>query len=143
MAAVRLNDSTEIASGNGTPADAWVAAAIARECALLEKSRRHFVREPNEECLHHVRTSGRRLRSLLEDVATVARAKRLAKSIKRAARYTDEARDAGVMRDLLGACLDEEESGAAAPLLRSLGKRERRARRSARKELRGMRFRVS
>jgi hypothetical protein len=128
---------------SGAPAEAWIDGAIANERALLEHHRKQFVHEPSRERLHAVRTTARRLRSLLEDVAGAHERRGLAKRVKRTARYTDEARDAAVLRDLLERTVDAAECDAARAFLRSLKKRERTATRFARKALRRLRFEES
>jgi CHAD domain-containing protein len=117
----------------------WAGDEIARETKVLTRARRRFLREPNSKHLHDVRTAGRRLRSLLEDVATLAPMKRLARFVKRAARSTDTARDAEVSSALLERSLDPAEREAAQPLQSALQKRARTATKSARKRLRRMR----
>ncbi|HTX59540.1 MAG TPA: CHAD domain-containing protein [Verrucomicrobiae bacterium] len=121
------------------PAVAWADAEIARERENFERARRRFVHEPGEERLHDVRTAGRRLRSLLDDVAAIADLPRLRAFVKSSAECTDGARDAAVQRELLARCADEDERAAAEPLLRALRKRERRATVAARKRLRRLR----
>lgn len=118
----------------------WLKKALRREQRALERARRRFIREPGEEHLHDVRTKGRRFRSLLEDVSSLLRSKRLRKRVKRAAAATDAARDAAILVQLLERSTDPGEIALAAPLLGRLRKEERRATRAARKQLRRLRF---
>ncbi len=118
----------------------WLKETVRRERRALERARRRFVNNPNEKRLHDVRTTGRRLRSLLEDVATIARSKRLRRRVKRAALATDAARDATIILRLLQSSADSGEAELARPLLERLRDRERLAMRQARKQLRLMRF---
>jgi CHAD domain-containing protein len=114
----------------------WISRTIRKECRALERARRRFVRKPTEECLHDVRTHGRRLRSLLEDVASIKPLPKLRKRVKRAAEITDTARNATVLRALLDASRHPDESASTEPLLEHLHEEERTATRSARKRLR-------
>ena len=106
----------------------------------MERARRRFIRKPNEKYLHDLRTKGRRFRSLLEDVAELAPARRLLRQVKRAAAATDAARDATIILRLLEGSVDPGEISHARPLLDELRKREKLATRRARRELRRMRF---
>jgi CHAD domain-containing protein len=114
----------------------WLTKTIRAERRRLERARRRFVRKPTEEGLHDVRTTGRRLRSLLEDAADLLPSPRLLRRVKRAAAATDAARDATILRQLLEGSVDEGEREIAQPLLDELRKRERDATRDARKHLR-------
>ena len=118
----------------------WLDKTIRRERRALERARRRFVVKPNEKRLHDVRTTGRRFRSLLEDVAGIARSGRLRRRVKRAAAATDAARDAAMILRLLQTSVDASEAGLAKPLLQHLREQERLATRRARKALRRMRF---
>lgn len=118
----------------------WLEKAIARERRALERARKRFVTKPSEKRLHDVRTTGRRFRSLLEDVAAIAKSERLRKRVKRAAGATDAARDATIILRLLQASVDAEEAAMAQPLLDRLREQERMATREACKSLRRMRF---
>jgi hypothetical protein len=118
----------------------WVAKAIRSERRALERARQNFVRKPNEKRLHDVRTTGRRLRSLLEDVADLVLQSRLLRRVKRAAVATDDARDATIIRRLLERSTDPAEIELAQPLLDKLRNRERLATQIARKHLRRTRF---
>jgi CHAD domain-containing protein len=120
----------------------WISRTIASECKALELVRRAFVREPTQEGLHQVRTGARRLRSFLEDVAERQRQKRLLRRAKRTTESTDVARDATVQRELLERTLVESEREAAGALLESLREREIAATASARRKLKGVRFKV-
>jgi CHAD domain-containing protein len=119
-----------------SPAVKWLAKTIRAEQRGLERARRRFVRKPTEEGLHDVRTTGRRLRSLLEDASDLMPLPRLTRRVKRAATATDAARDATVLLQLLESRLDESERETARPLLDELAQRERRATQNARKHLR-------
>lgn len=118
----------------------WLEKTIVRERRALERARRRFVSKPNEKRLHDVRTTGRRFRSLLEDVASIAKSKRLRRRVKRAAAATDAARDATIILELLETSVNANESALAAPLLERLRDQERTATRDACKALRRMRF---
>ena len=118
----------------------WLAKTIASERRALEHARQRFVSKPNEKRLHDVRTTGRRFRSLLEDVASIGNSKRLRRRVKRAAAATDAARDATIILRLLETSVDAGESAMAVPLLERLREQERMATRDARRALRRMRF---
>ena len=118
----------------------WLHKTIRDERRALERARRRFVRKPNEERLHDVRTTGRRFRSLLEDVAGLAPAKRLLRRTKNAAEATDAARDATIILRLLEESVGPNELAAAQPLLDELRRQEARAMRAARKHLARARF---
>jgi len=111
-----------------------------REVRALERARRRFVRAPTEERLHGVRTSGRRFRSLLEDVADLRSERSLLRRVKRAADATDAARDAAMALLLLETSVDEDERDIAAPLFETLRRRRRDATAAARRRLRRARF---
>jgi len=64
------------------------------------------------------------LRSLYEDLREVLRCKRRAE-LRRLIELTGEARDAGVLRDLLAACADAREAPSLRRIERALRKRER------------------
>jgi hypothetical protein len=118
----------------------WLEKTIARERRALERARKHFVTKPTEKRLHDVRTTGRRFRSLLEDVASIAKSERLRRRVKRAAAATDAARDATIILRLLETSVEEGEGAMAQPLLERLREQERMATRDACKALARMRF---
>ncbi|HVN68122.1 MAG TPA: CHAD domain-containing protein [Candidatus Binatia bacterium] len=118
----------------------WLDATVSNECDALERARLRFVEKPTEKRLHEMRTTGRRFRSLLEDVADLAPLDRLLRRVKRAAAATDAARDAAILLRLLESSVDPGEVGRAKPLLRELRKRERVATSRARKHLQRVRF---
>ena len=118
----------------------WLAKTIRSERRALERARRRFIAKPSEKRLHEVRTTGRRFRSLLEDVAELAPSARLLRRVKRAAAATDAARDATIILRLLQTSVDPSELLVATPLLGELRRREALATRRARKQLRRMRF---
>jgi CHAD domain-containing protein len=118
----------------------WLNKTIRREQRALERARKRFVGEPNEKRLHDVRTTGRRFRSLLEDVAGITDSKRLRRRVKRAAGATDAARDATIILRLLEGSVDRTEAELALPLLERLRVQERLATQQACRELRRMRF---
>lgn len=118
----------------------WLKKTIRLEQRALERARKRFVRDPSEKRLHDVRTTGRRFRSLLEDVASITESKRLRQRVKRAAGATDAARDAAIILRLLESSVDGAEAELALPLLERLRGQERLATRRACKELRRMRF---
>ena len=120
----------------------WISRTIASDSKALDRLRRAFVREPTQEGLHRVRTGARRLRSFLEDVAQRHRQKQLLGRAKRTAELTDIARDAAVQRALLERLLDESERDAAEALLASLRERETVATASARRKLKGVRYKT-
>jgi len=113
----------------------WLSKTIRKERKALERARRRFVRKATRRHLHDVRTTGRRLRSLLEDVADLTPSRRLLRRVKRAAAATDAARDATVVRILLENSVDAGELSRAQPLLDDLRRQERRATRRARSRL--------
>jgi hypothetical protein len=118
----------------------WLAKTISSERRALERARRRFVAKPSEKRLHGVRTTGRRFRSLLEDVATIAPSEGLRRRVKRAAASTDAARDATIVLQLLEGSVAPSELEAARPLLEALRERERVAMRRARRRLKRMQF---
>jgi hypothetical protein len=117
----------------------WLTKTIRSEERALERARRRFIAKPTQKRLHDVRTTGRRFRSLLEDVAGLAPSPRLLRRVKRAAAATDAARDAATILQLLQTSLDGERE-IARPLLDELGEQERLAMRLARIQLRRTRF---
>jgi hypothetical protein len=118
----------------------WLKRTIRNEQLALERARRRFVRKPTEKRLHEVRTTGRRFRSLLEDVADLNPAPQLLRRLKRAAAATDAARDASIILRLLERSVDATEIAIARPLLDALHTREQLAMRLARKRMRFTRF---
>jgi hypothetical protein len=118
----------------------WLTKTIRAERRALERARRRFIAKPNEKHLHDVRTTGRRFRSLLEDVAGLASLERLRRRVKKAAAATDAARDATIILRLLERTVDEGEAQLAQPLLEELRAREVAATERACKALRRMRF---
>jgi hypothetical protein len=118
----------------------WLAKTIRSERRALERARCRFIRKPSEKNLHDVRTTGRRFRSLLEDVSELAALERLRRRVKRAAAATDAARDATIIVRLLESSIDTSEAAIGQPLLGRLREQEQRATRQARKELRRMHF---
>lgn len=118
----------------------WILRTILEERRTLERARRCFVRDPSEECLHDVRTTGRRLRSLLEDASDLVARPGLLRKIKRAAKITDAARDATILLALLDASVDEGDRAHVQPLVEELARRQSAATKTARRELRKMRF---
>ncbi|HTU82252.1 MAG TPA: CHAD domain-containing protein [Candidatus Acidoferrales bacterium] len=122
------------------PGRRWIAARIRNERRALERARRKFLRDPGEESLHDVRTTGRRLRSLLEDVRDLVARPRLLRKVKAAARVTDAARDAAILMTLLESSVDPGERDIAGPLFDELARRRRSATKAARRALRAVRF---
>jgi len=118
----------------------WLAKTIRSERRALERARRRFVREPNEKRLHEVRTTGRRLRSLLEDVGDLAPHRELLRQVKRAAAATDAARDATIILRLLESNVTSSERELAQPILDRLREEEHAATRDACRRLRRARF---
>ena len=118
----------------------WLVKVIRKERRALERARRRFVRKPTHKHLHDVRTTGRRLRSLLEDVCDITPSRRLLRRVKRAAAVTDAARDATIVRNLLESSADATELALAQPLLHELRREERRATVCARTRLARARF---
>lgn len=118
----------------------WLVKTIDAECRRLERARRRFIDDPNEECLHELRTKGRRLRSFLEAVRELERRPKLLRRLKRAAALTDAARDAAILLTLLENSLDETERVNAAPLLEQLRERQRIATSETRRLLRKVQF---
>ena len=118
----------------------WVVKNVEAERRRLERARRRFLKNPSEECLHGVRTTGRRLRSFLEDVRGLYLDKKLLRRIRRAATLTDAARDAAVLLALLERTLDETEHVEGQPLLEQLRERAQVATVEARRRLRRVEF---
>ncbi len=118
----------------------WLAQTLRREQHNLERTRRRFVIKPTEKRLHELRTTGRRLRSLLEDAADLIPSRRLLRRVKRASAATDAARDASIILRLLQSSAAEGESELARSLLEELRRRERLAMQRARSYLRRVRF---
>jgi CHAD domain-containing protein len=118
----------------------WLSRAIRRERNALERARRRFIAKPTEKRLHDVRTTGRRFRSLLEDVAGLAPAPKLLARVKHAAAATDAARDATIVLRLLDASIDEGERTSAGWLFEQLRQREAEATKRAHRRLRHARF---
>lgn len=122
--------------GLRTAAVKWLKRTIREERYALECARRRFVRKPTNKRLHDLRTTARRLRSLLEDSADLTASSRLLRRVKRAAKATDAARDATVLLQLLERSIDESEREIARPLVEKFGVRERLAMERAYKHLR-------
>jgi CHAD domain-containing protein len=118
----------------------WLRRTIEAERRKLERARRRFVRKPTEEHLHDVRTTGRRLRSLLEDVRTSDPQPKLLRRVKRAGKFTDAARDAGVIAALLEHSVGDGERSIVEPLLAELREKERTATQEACLRLRRVSF---
>lgn len=118
----------------------WVGKTIDGERRRLERARRRFIDEPDEERLHELRTRARRLRSFLEAVAELEPRPKLLRRLKRAAALTDAARDAAILLALVENAVDETERVTAEPLLEQLRERERTATSEARRLLRRIEF---
>ncbi len=118
----------------------WLRKTIRREQRALERARERFIADPSEKRLHEVRTTGRRFRSLLEDVASITKSEPLRRRVKRAAVSTDAARDATIVLQLLESSVDAREAELARPLLERLREQKRLATRRASKELGRMHF---
>jgi CHAD domain-containing protein len=118
----------------------WVVKSIDAERRHLERARRCFIDEPNDEHLHDVRTRGRRLRSFLEDVREIEKRPKLLRRVRRAAALTDAARDAAILLALLERTVDESERTTAEPLVEQLRERQRIATSEARRLLRKVEF---
>jgi CHAD domain-containing protein len=118
----------------------WLERTIEAERRKLERARRRFVRQPCEDRLHDVRTTGRRLRSLLEDVRACRPQPKLLRRVKRAAEFTDAARDAAVIAALLANSVGEGERAIVEPLLEELREKERTATQNACRSLRRVSF---
>ena len=118
----------------------WLVNTIDAERQRLERARRQFVDDPDEDRLHDLRTRGRRLQSLLEDVRELEHHPKLLRRIKRAAALTDAARDAAILLTLLERAVDETERVTAEPLLEQLRERVRIATSEARRLLRRVEF---
>jgi len=114
----------------------WISKTVRSERKRLARAARRFLEQPTQEHLHDVRTTGRRLRSLLEDVSDLVCEPKLQRRVKRAAAITDAARDAAVIFALLNSSCDENERANAARLLEELAKKERQATRDACRRLR-------
>jgi CHAD domain-containing protein len=118
----------------------WLKQELEHERRSLERARRGFTQKPTEKRLHEVRTSGRRLRSLLEDTAELAPDPKLLRRVKRTAAATDAARDATIILRLLEAGVADSERCIAAPLLNELRERKTTAMKLARRGLQRVRF---
>ena len=118
----------------------WVVKTIDTERRRLERARRRFIDEPDEEGLHDLRTGGRRLRSFLEAVRELEHHPKLLRRLKRASELTDAARDATILLALLEHTVDETERVTAAPLLEQLRERARFATSETRRLLRKVGF---
>jgi len=118
----------------------WIAAAVKTERRRLERARRSFLKKPTDERLHEVRTTGRRLRSLLEDVADIVDDPKLLRRVRRAAAVTDAAREASVILALLERSAGGVEREIASPLREELRRRVVLATRRARRSLRELDF---
>ena len=118
----------------------WIQREIQTERRQLERARRRFVDDPCEKTLHDVRTTARRLRSFLEDVACLHPHAKLARRIKRTAAATDTARDQAVLLTLLESTVDSSEAHEAGELLEQLREGARRATRQTRRKLQRLRF---
>lgn len=118
----------------------WVVKTIDAERRRLERARRRFIDEPDEDGLHDLRTGGRRLRSFLEAVRELEHRPKLLRRLKHAAELTDAARDAAILLALLERTLDETERVAAEPLLEQLRERQRVATTQTRRLLRKVEF---
>src|SRR5579862_5883235 len=114
----------------------WISKTVRSERKRLARAARRFLEQPTQEHLHDVRTTGRRLRSLLEDVSDLVCEPKLQRRVKRAAAITDAARDAAVIFALLNSSCDENVRANAARLLEELAKKERQATRDACRRLR-------
>jgi CHAD domain-containing protein len=109
----------------------WISKTIEAERLRLERATQRFLKKPTQERLHEVRTTGRRLRSLLEDVSGLVPLPKLRRQVARAAAITDAARDAAVIYALLDCSVEESERETAQRLLDELAARERQATRVA------------
>lgn len=118
----------------------WVGKTIDAERRRLERARRRFIDQPDEEHLHDLRTRARRLRSFLEAVCELENHPKLLRRLKRAAALTDAARDAAILLTLLDNAVDETERVTAEPLLEQMRERERIATSEVRKLLRKVEF---
>lgn len=118
----------------------WLDRTIEAERRRLERARKRFVHKPCEERLHDVRTTGRRLRSLLEDVRECDPQPKLLRSVKRAGEFTDAARDAAVIAALLESSVGDGERAIVEPLLQELRERERTATQEACRRLKRVSF---
>ena len=102
----------------------WATALAERELKAFELARRSFCRKPSTRKLHEMRSAGRRLCSLYEDLAELLPpldSRRVRRVVKRAG----EARDAAVLHRLLSAAVDDGEREIVEPLLQTLHERQR------------------
>jgi len=113
----------------------WLERTVDAECERARNALAAFGDSPSDDCLHDVRTTCRRLRSLLEDLSDCIPRSKLLKNTKRVAAWTDSPRDAAVMRELLERTVDESERSGAAQLFEALERRETEAGERARKKL--------
>lgn len=115
---------------------AWAEGLVTEECQAFERARCRFARKPTAERLHKLRTTARRLRSLLEDVGDIVDGHRITCRLKPLIRATGASRDAVVTREALCAALDDRERDALDPMLHRLHQTERKGRRKACKRAR-------
>lgn len=119
---------------------AWAAALSEREADAFHAARDEFCRKPTADRLHMLRTAGRRLRSLYDDLGGVLPAVS-EKGLRRIVKRAGKTRDATVLRAMLKAALDESEREIVAPILRDLRLRERAGLRRVRRAANGLKAR--
>ena len=107
----------------------WAATLAEREIKAFAVACRSFCRKPSARKLHGMRSAGRRLCSLYEDLADISPpmdSRRVRRLVKRAGK----ARDAAVLHRVLTAAVDDGEREAIEPLLQSLREEKRTGTRS-------------
>jgi CHAD domain-containing protein len=103
---------------------AWAHELLTRDLEAFDEARRRFLRRPTGKRLHAVRTSSRRVRSLLEDLSSVIGLHDL-DDLRRAIRASGTARDAAVLYKIVNAQLPNEERPFADDFLKDLRTRQR------------------
>ena len=102
---------------------AWAQELLERDLEAFVAARRRFLRRPTGKRLHAVRTTSRRLRSLLEDFSTVIATPDL-HELRRAIHASGTARDAALLEKIVHDALVHEERAYAQDYLHALRKRK-------------------
>lgn len=113
------------------PLSSWAKSLLDQEYNAFEDARQRFTRKPSPGRLHKVRTAARRLRSLLDDIATIVDTTAIRASIKPLIKSTGKARDATVIAQILRDSADAGERQTLKCILRELNHIERRCRHKA------------
>jgi CHAD domain-containing protein len=121
---------------------AWAQDLLARDVEAFEHARKRFLRRPTAKRLHAVRTSARRLRSLLEDVSDVIGLTDL-DDLHSAINASGRARDAAVLYEAVRQNLAEDERSFARAFLRDLRESERSFTKKTCKRLKRVRVEIA